>query len=99
MSYHGTSHNVTGNIAQEGYNLSKGKRFMYGKGIYSTPAIDVAALYAHSFKHDGHTYQLVFQNRVSAAGLEVIDAPVGEYWLQPRQGKIRPYGICIRSVD
>ena len=98
VSYHGTGVNVTGNIAQEGYDLSKGKRFKYGKGIYSSPSIDIAALYTHNFKHDGQTYQLVFQNRVSAEDLKVINDPVGEYWLQPHQEKIRPYGVCLRSV-
>ena len=96
VSYHGTGVNVSGSIAQEGYNLSKGKRFKYGKGIYSTPSVDVAAKYAHCFSHHGHDYQLVFQNRVSAVDLKVIDSGVGEYWVQPSEGAIRPYGICIR---
>ena len=59
MSYHGTGVNVSGSIAQEEYDLSKGKRFRYGKGIYS---INVAAKYAHRFEHKGERYQLVFQN-------------------------------------
>ena len=56
VSYHGsdgTGVNVTGNIAQEGYSLSKGERFLYGKGIYSSPSVDIAALYTHRFTHDG----------------------------------------------
>ena len=45
VSYHGTAVNVSGNIAQEGYDLSKGKIFLYGKGVYCTPSIEVAAMY------------------------------------------------------
>ena len=64
VSYHGTGVNVSGSIAQEGYDLSKGKRFRYGKGIYSTPSIDVAAtpsidvaaMYAHRFEHKRERY-------------------------------------------
>ena len=102
VSYHGTGVNVSGNIAQEGYDLSKGKRFLYGKGIYSTPCVEVAAKYAQKFECKGKKYQIVFQNRVSPAGLKVIDASktgVGEYWVQPCQDSIRPYGICIRDVQ
>ena len=98
VSYHGTGVNVSGSIAQEGYDLSKGKRFRYGRGIYSTPSIDVAAMYAHRFEHEGERYQLVFQNRVSATDLKVIDSGVGEYWVQPHDRLIRPYGFCIRRV-
>ena len=99
VSYHGTGVNVSGNIAQEGYDLSKGKRFRYGRGIYSTPSVEVAAKYAQTFLHEGKRYQMVFQNRVSPTDLKIIDAKstkVGEYWVQPDQELIRPYGICMR---
>lgn len=89
---------ATGSIAQEGYNLSKGKRFRYGRGIYSTPSIEVAAMYAHNFVHDGEKYQLVFQNRVSSTDLKVIETRAGEYWVQPHEDFIRPYGICLRRM-
>ena len=98
VCYHGTGVGVSGNIAQEGYQLSKGKRLMYGKGIYSTPSIEVAAKYATEFQHEGRSYQLVFQNRVSPDGLVVIDGSIGEYWVQPNEKLIRPYGICMRAV-
>lgn len=47
------------------------------------------------------SYQLVFQNRVSPDGLVVIDGSdtqSGEYWVQPNEKLIRPYGICMRPV-
>ena len=101
VSYHGTGVNVSGNIAQEGYLLSKGKRFKFGRGIYSSPLIEVAAKYAKVFSHEGKKYQLIFQNRVSPDGLVVIDGSdtgVGEYWVQPNEKLMRPYGICIHPV-
>ena len=101
VSYHGTAAGASGSIAQEGYDLSKGRRFLYGHGIYSTPSIDVAAKYAQTFDHEGKRYQLVFQNRVSPEGLTVIDSAttrVGEYWVQPDDRLVRPYGVCLRAL-
>ena len=104
VSYHGTKRDNANGIADQGYLLSKGRRQKFGRGIYSTPSIEVAAapLYAVSFYHNNKEYKLVFQNRVSTTGLKVIDrsrtgAP-GEYWLQPNQELIRPYGLCIKEV-
>ena len=100
VSYHGTGIGSTGNIAQEGYLLSKGKRFMYGRGIYSTPSIEVAAKYAQRFTRNGKQYRIVFQNRVNPSELKVFDAKVtgvGEYWVQPHQEYARPYGICVQE--
>ena len=101
-SYHGTGVSASGSIAQDGYDLSKGKRFVYGRGVYSTPSVKVAAMYAQTFTHDGVDCQLVFQNRVSTQGLMVIDAAdtgVGEYWVQPDDQLIRPYGICLKLLS
>ena len=84
VSYHGTGESASGSIAQDGFRLSKGKRFAYGKGIYCTPSIEVAAKYAKIFDHKRKTYKIVFQNRVSPTGLKVIDGQttgVGEYWV------------------
>ena len=93
---------ASGSIAQDGYRLSKGKRFKYGSGIYSTPSIQVAAKYANVFNHKGKWYKLVFQNRVCPTNLRILDAQttgVGEYWLQSRDDFIRPYGICIQRLN
>ena len=101
VSYHGTGESASGSIAQDGYSLSKGKRFLYGRGIYSSPSIQVAAKYAQVFKHKGKKYKLVFQNRVCPTNLKILDAQttgVGEYWLQPHVKFIRPYGICIQKL-
>jgi ubiquitin len=101
VSYHGTGVSASGSIAQDGYDLSKGKRFLYGHGVYSTPSVKVAAMYAQTFTHDGAEYQLVFQNRTSTEGLKVIDATdngVGEYWVQPDDKLIRPYTVCVKLI-
>ena len=98
VSYHGTAAGTSGSIAQEGYDLSRGKRFRYGRGIYTTPSIEVAAKYAQTFTHAGRKFQLVFQNRVSDEELKIVQSPCGEYWVQPRDELVRPYGICVRRA-
>ena len=101
VSYHGTSHDNADGIARQGYLLSKGKRFVFGKGIYSTPSIEVAELYASDFKFQGKQYCVVFQNRVSPADMKTISAletGKGEYWVQPNENLIRPYGLCIKKL-
>ena len=102
VSYHGTGKSATGSIARDGYLLSKGKRFKFGRGIYSTLSIEVASKYAQKFKHKGKEYKIVFQNRVCPDNLIIIDAKtteVGEYWVQPCEDLIRPYGICIKDLS
>ena len=97
VSYHGTSRENTNGIAEQGYLLSKGWRHMYGPGIYSSPSIDVAAIFASAFTHEGVDYKVVFQNRVSKDGLK--KANNDEYWVQPNEKLIRPYGLCIQCVN
>ena len=100
VSYHGTERDNTNGIAKQGYLLSKGCRKVYGVGIYSSPHIKVAASFAQEFNHNGKTYRVVFQNRVSTTDLKIIDDQEtrrrgGEYWVQPYQELIRPYGLHI----
>ena len=103
VSYHGTKKENAKGIAAEGYKLSKGNRFLYGKGIYSTPNIEVAEKgYAVNFNHGRTTYKVVFQNRVCPNGLKIIPdekTRSGEYWVQPEDKLIRPYGLCIKQVS
>ncbi|CAG8611305.1 2580_t:CDS:1, partial [Ambispora leptoticha] len=100
VSYHGTDKSNCNSIAKEGYKLSKGKRFAYGHGIYSTPDINVAAGYALKFSHENERYCIVFQNRVNPTTLIKISSAntgCGEYWISPNDDDIRPYGICIKK--
>ncbi|RGB33063.1 hypothetical protein C1646_762140 [Rhizophagus diaphanus] len=101
VSYHGTDYKNAKSIAQDGYSLSKGILFNFGKGIYSTPDIDVTASYLRSFKLNGKRYIFVFQNRVNPNTLVKIPKEVtgvGEYWISPNGYDICSYGICIKRA-
>ncbi|CAG8472268.1 525_t:CDS:1 [Dentiscutata heterogama] len=96
VSYHGTAKHNARSIAEDGYDLSKGKRFAYGRGIYSTPDIHIAERYAKQFVFEGNTYVMVFQNRVNPASLQRFPVRNGEYWVSEKGEDVRPYGICIK---
>ena len=98
MSYHGTADDNVNSIAQVGYKLSCIKRDAYNaKGIYSTPSIQVAEIFAQDFRHDdGKSYKVIFQNRVTTEGLSKFHND--EYWAQTNEKGIRPYGLCIKEV-
>ena len=104
VSFHGTRKENADCIAMRGYDLSKSKRERYGRGVYSSPSIEVAALYADEFCYQSKKYQMVFQNRVNPDGLKIIPAKeiqrsdvTDDYWLQPNEDYIRPYGVCIKE--
>ncbi|PKY38724.1 ubiquitin-domain-containing protein [Rhizophagus irregularis] len=102
VSYHGTAKYNCNSIADDGYLLSRGKRFMFGHGIYSTPDIDVASKYATKFTYEDKNYKVVFQNRVNPNNLTRVtkeENGVGEYWINPNSEDLRPYGICIKRID
>ncbi|CAG8833798.1 21330_t:CDS:1, partial [Cetraspora pellucida] len=96
VSYHGTSTHNAKSIAEDGYDLSKGMRFAYGRGIYSTPEVHIAEQYATEFEFEGTKYVMIFQNRVNPASLKRIPVRNGEYWVSEKGEDVRPYGICIK---
>ncbi|RGB28547.1 hypothetical protein C1646_745800 [Rhizophagus diaphanus] len=98
VSYHGTNKFNAKSIAETGFDVTKGKRFKFGHGIYSTPDINIATLYANTFIHNNEEYCLVFQNRVNPKTLIRIPTNIGEYWISPNSEDIRPYGICIKKL-
>ncbi|CAG8643831.1 5032_t:CDS:2 [Funneliformis caledonium] len=101
VSYHGTAEHNFKSIAQDGYLLCKGKRFRFGRGIYSTPDIDVASRYATKYTFNGEQYLVVFQNRVNPNNLVRIsksETGIGEYWISPDGADLRPYGLCIKKA-
>jgi hypothetical protein len=51
VSYHGTGRDAAKSIAQVGFDLTKHARHAHGRGIYSTPDINIAIGYAKSFTH------------------------------------------------
>ena len=63
VSYHGTQKDFAHEIGKKGYDLSKGKRFKYGRGIYSTPDPKIAEQYGQTFTHKGETYKIIIMNR------------------------------------
>lgn len=102
VSYHGTKLGSVSSITNVGYDLTKHKRFAHGRGIYSTPDINVAKGFAQSFTQDGHNYLVVLQNRVNRANLTIFpneETGNGEYWIVPDAEYIRPYGICILKTS
>ncbi|RGB32148.1 hypothetical protein C1646_670347 [Rhizophagus diaphanus] len=96
VTYHGTKKEFANNIAEKGYLLSECKRFAYGRGIYSTPEVDIAEEYAAEFTHENADYKVVFQNRVNPEGLLKVNN--NTYWITPEEENIRPYGLCIKKV-
>jgi len=94
VSYHGTGYHNASSIADEGFKLSKGKRFAYGRGIYSTPDVAVAEAYATEFYAGGVRYKVIVQNRVNPNTLQKF----GNYWVSPKDEDLRPYGLCIKRT-
>ena len=100
VTYHGTERDYSNSIAKKGYDLSKCNRFAYDKGIYSSPFVEVAEGYATKFKFRNKCYKVVFQNRVSPEKLIIIPGEQTgdqDYWIQPDDTLIRPYGLCIKQ--
>ncbi len=101
VSYHGTGLHQAKTIAMDGYDLTKGKRFAFGHGVYSTPDINVAQKYAIKFSYQNDQYLVVLQNRVNPATLTKVSVEktgIGEYWISPIDKDVRPYGVCIRKI-
>lgn len=95
VSYHGTAYHNSLSIADKGFQIAKGKRFKFGRGIYSTPDIAIAEQYAKEFQSsDGKRYKVVVQNRVNPANLERFDS----YWVSSGDEDVRPYGLCIKAL-
>ncbi|KAH7716645.1 polyubiquitin 11-like protein [Aphelenchoides avenae] len=93
-----------GGIVSNGFDLMKGQRFKYGRGIYCTPDPDVARAYGHDYTFNGRRYRMVLQTRVDPSVLHVVkangaDGLSGEYWLVPDGEHIRPYGVCVYAVN
>ncbi|CAG8521611.1 988_t:CDS:1 [Ambispora leptoticha] len=96
VSYHGTAKHNARKICEEGYLLSKGKRFLFGRGIYSTPDVNIAKDYATEFEFEGKKYIMIFQNRVNPMNLVKIEEH--NYWISKEDKDVRPYGICIKRI-
>jgi len=102
VTYHGTKDTFAKDIAASGYDLGKGERFKFGRGIYSTPDPDIAEDYATTFEFQGQKYKVLLQNRVNMEDTDVVAVThgdyEGEYFVTANEENIRPYGMLFKKV-
>lgn len=100
VSYHGTSESGAQGISKEGYKRDREPAHgrVYGDGIYSSPSIAVAEVYAQKFSHNGYYYKIVFQNRCNPNRIKVVSvSQCDDYWITEREEDTRPYGVCFKQ--
>ncbi|EXX56060.1 uncharacterized protein OCT59_021664 [Rhizophagus irregularis] len=100
-SYHGTSTRNAKRIADDGFIHSKGYKFNFNHGIFTTPDINLAASYANTFIYDGSKYLVLFQNRVNPKSLIKIPFKRGKgskYWVSPSVDDVKPYALLIKKI-
>ena len=97
VSYHGTSRRSVEEIVKTKYDLSKGKRFNFGRGIYSSSDPRIAEKFSEAFQYRGRWFKVIFQNRVNMEDTEYIAEK--EYYLTKNQNNIIPYGLLIKEVE
>jgi len=96
VSYHGTDEMAALNIAAQGFDLNKGRRFKFGRGIYSTPDPRIAEQYATIYKFKGKKYKVLIQNRVNMAETEFVSEM--NYFVTKNEDNIRPYGLLFKEI-
>ncbi|CAI2176530.1 10307_t:CDS:2, partial [Funneliformis geosporum] len=99
-SYHGTSTRKSKTIADAGLIHSKRHKFNFGHGIYTTPDINLASLYSHTFIYNGSKYLILLQNRVNPKTLVRLSFRKGgdEYWVSRSDDDLKPYGLLIKKI-
>ncbi|XP_020511093.1 uncharacterized protein [Labrus bergylta] len=124
VSYHG--HNMDGSLGvifTRGENTTDDPQFLdaaaaslvqgetKGRGVYSTPDVQMAEKYCKKFKSkvDGKTYKVVLQNRINPKkrnkcqreNVWLVYVPEGYNDVQTRgivQESMRPYGLLLKQV-
>ena len=96
VSYHGTKRRFAQEIARTKYDLAKGERFKYGRGIYSTPNQEIAERFAEIYEYQGKRYKVIIQNRVNMEDTEHVKDM--DYYVTKDEKNIRPYGILYKEV-
>jgi len=96
VSYHGTEKGFAEQIAKTKYDLGKGKRFLYGRGIYSTPDPEIAEKYAKVYQYNGQRYKVLIQNRVNMEDTDYISEE--DYFVTKNEKNIRPYGLLFKKI-
>ena len=99
VSYHGTCVDFARSIGKDGYELSKGKRFKFGKGVYSTPSPKVAEDYAKIFEHQGEQYKMILMNRVNPETTHEIQTSHGTYFITSEESDVRAYAFLFKKVS
>jgi len=98
VSYHGTHKRFADDIGKYGYDITKGKRFRYGRGVYSTPSPKIAEQYATEFTHDNDKYKMILMNRVNMESTRVVEVRgAGKYFITSEETDIRPYAFLIKK--
>ncbi|KAL0166081.1 hypothetical protein M9458_037925, partial [Cirrhinus mrigala] len=93
-------------------HLKARDRQAFGRGIYSSPDVSVADIFAKSknftLQKNGNTYKVIMQNRINPKKREIKDENI---WLVPIpegtpaekekeivKSSIRPYGLLLKKV-
>ncbi|CAG8524679.1 6770_t:CDS:1 [Paraglomus brasilianum] len=96
VSYHGTGYHNGKTIAEEGFMRETAVSQAVGSGIYTTPSVQIAELYAKPFEWQGYKYKVIIQNRVNPNNLIKIGNT--NYWRSENQEDLRPYSLCIKRL-
>ena len=83
-------------VSPVNYDLSKGKRFLYGRGIYSTPNQEIAEKYAEIYEYRGKRYKVFLQNRVNMSDTKQVEEE--NYYVTKNDKNVRPYGILFKEI-
>ena len=96
VSYHGTQKGFAEEIAASQYELGKGERFSFGRGIYSSPDPAVAEKYATTFQYRGKNYKIILQNRINPEMTQYIKTR--KYYITKDSLNIKAYAILYKKV-
>ncbi|CAB1351102.1 unnamed protein product [Coregonus sp. 'balchen'] len=108
VSYHGPAMDGSQGIIR---NDGDGAGATVGRGVYSTPDINIAEKFSKRFtsKVDNKTYKVVLQNRINPQKRQqcqresywLVYVPEGSSPVQERaivENSIRPYGLLLKEV-
>ncbi|XP_067282220.1 uncharacterized protein [Pseudorasbora parva] len=110
VSYYGTDFQGAEGIIRSQYIAGDGLH-AYGRGIYSSPDINVADVFAQTnftSQKNGKTYKVIMQNRINPEKREIKNKDI---WLVPIpegtsakkekeivESSIRPYGLLLKKM-
>lgn len=102
VSYHGTKKTAVEAICKQNGSLRlKGKYFVQGKGIFTTPSPILAEEQTDAFEFEGCKYKMIFMDRVNmdyTAEYQVPGRPGHTYLITSNENSVRPYCILFKKV-